>query len=121
MLLIRKERLIDEKENNENDNSNDGAKKRKIMFDNQIKIRQQIIEEFLNRSLEAPVQMIGKSLDGPCTNHKPCLLCSIDMIHRSETNKTNRNDVEYRKELYTRLSVYLDRRKVRNDSLSISQ
>jgi hypothetical protein len=31
-----------------------------------------------------------------------------------ETSKTNRSDGEHRKELYTRLSQYLDRRHVRN-------
>ncbi|CAF1535271.1 unnamed protein product, partial [Rotaria sordida] len=35
----------------------------------------------------------------------------IDLL---EPSKTNRNDAEQRKELYTRLSQHLDRRQIRN-------
>lgn len=38
----------------------------------------------------------------------------IDLIDRFPTSKANRSDVERRKELYTRLSSYLDHRQVRN-------
>jgi hypothetical protein len=116
-----KRRLLscEEKENNQNDNRNDGVKKTKTMPDDQMKIRNQVIEEFRNRNLEIPVQMIGGSLDGYFTNYKSLSLCFIDMIDRSKTSKTNRNDVEHRKELYTRLSSYLDHRKVRNRGCNV--
>ena len=38
----------------------------------------------------------------------------VDALDRVETSKSNRNDSEHRKELYTRLSQYLDRRHVRD-------
>ncbi|CAF1448875.1 unnamed protein product [Rotaria sordida] len=60
-----------------------------MMLDDQMKIRHQIIEEFQKRNLEVSIQII-------------------------EPSTTNRNDAEHRKELYTRLSQYLDRRQIRN-------
>jgi hypothetical protein len=67
-----KRRLLssDEKENNQKDNNNDGAKKTKIMLDDQMKIRNQIVEEFLKRNLEVPVHMIGEHFVDHCTNYK---------------------------------------------------
>jgi len=108
--------LSTQKENNQNDNSNDGVKKMKIMLDDQMKIRNQIIEEFRKRNLEVPVHMIGKSLVSHCAKCKSLSICFIDIINRSETSKTNRNHAEHWKELYTRLSEYLDRRQIRNHS-----
>ncbi|CAF2900057.1 unnamed protein product [Rotaria sp. Silwood2] len=65
------------------------------MLDDQMKIRNQIIEEFQKRNLEVPIQI-------------------IDVIDRLEASKKNRNDAEHRKELYTRLSQYLDRCQILN-------
>ncbi|CAF4168192.1 unnamed protein product, partial [Rotaria sordida] len=66
-----------------------------MMLDDQMKIRHQIIEEFRKRNLEISIQI-------------------IDVIDLLEPSKTNRNDAEQRKELYTRLSQHLDRRQIRN-------
>ncbi|CAF4375741.1 unnamed protein product, partial [Rotaria magnacalcarata] len=89
-------RCLPTSEDKENDkDNNDSQKKTKTIADEQQKVRHEIIEEFRKRNLEVPVHM-------------------IDAIDRSETSKTHRNDAEHRKELYCRLSEYLDRRQVRN-------
>ncbi|CAF1387081.1 unnamed protein product [Adineta steineri] len=99
-----KRRLLSckDKENNHNDNSNDNAKKTKMIFDDQMKIRNEVIEAFLKCNLEVPIQIIAKTFN--------------DAIGRLETNKINRNDVEHRKEFYMRLSQHPDRRYTRNRS-----
>lgn len=111
-----KRRLLpfEEKENDQMGDSNDGVKKLKITPDIQMKIRQQIFEEFCKRDLKVPVPMIRENLDGHCTDEKSLSFCFIDLIDAFKTSKTNRSDVEHRKELYSRLSSYLDRRQVRN-------
>ena len=104
----------EEKENNQMDENNGSVKKPKIMSDDRIRLRQQIVEEFRKRDLKVSVQMIGKNLDRHCTDCKSLSFCFIDLIDGFQTSKTNRSDVEHRKELYSRLSLYLDRRQVRN-------
>ena len=60
----------DEKENDQIDRSNGDVKKTKIMPDDRIKIREKIIEEFRNRGLTVPTQLIGKNLDYCCIDCK---------------------------------------------------
>ncbi|CAF1268950.1 unnamed protein product [Rotaria sordida] len=85
----------EEKENDQKLNNDSSNKKLKTTLDSLQEIRLKIIEEFRKRNLEIPLHL-------------------INTIDRSETSETNRNDAEYRKELYARLSEYLDRRQVGN-------
>ncbi|CAF1283513.1 unnamed protein product [Rotaria sordida] len=85
----------EEKENDQKLNNDSSNKKLKTTLDSLQEIRLKIIEEFRKRNLEIPLHL-------------------INTIDRSETSETNRNDAEHRKELYARLSEYLDRRQVGN-------
>ncbi|CAF4082679.1 unnamed protein product [Rotaria sordida] len=85
----------EEKENDQKLNNDSSNKKLKTTLDSQQEIRLKIIEEFRKRNLEIPLHL-------------------INTIDRSETSETNCNDAEHRKELYARLSEYLDRRQVGN-------
>jgi hypothetical protein len=58
------------KENNQNNTSNGGIKRSKVMVNEQTKIRNEIIQEFRKRDLNIPIQIIGKTFDSFCTNFK---------------------------------------------------
>lgn len=108
-----------EEKENRNEKIDNHAKKMKATTDDQSVIRDQIIEEFRKRSLEASFQMISKNFDDYFSYRSSCLffhcgIRNVNVLHRVETSKSNRNDNEHRKELYICLFQYFDLRHVRD-------
>ena len=65
------------KENNQQYTSSTGMKRTKVMIDEQMKIRNEIVDEFRKRDLSIPFQIIGNNFDFCYTDYKYFCFCYL--------------------------------------------